>query len=162
MWKVKTIKICHKKNCYWTLIFYRWKFLRSTNPKMPKSSSLLVIVLSCPLIGSLSSSTANWRAAQNNYWTLGARIQLIYGIENWFENQILLIFDHSWSSHRQYNQHFLAKLSVTVLHNWPINVVMLISTLENTNSSHAVQVCTTSFDEFCSAQKEHCKWKLFF
>ena len=38
---------------------------------------------------------------------------------------------------------------------------MLISTLENTNSSRAVQVCTTSFDEFCSARKEHCKWKLF-
>ena len=33
-----------------------------------------------------------------------------------FENQILLIFDCSWSSHRQYDQHFLAKLSVTVLH----------------------------------------------
>ena len=42
-----------------------------------------------------------------------------------------------------------------------IIVVMLISTLENTNSSRAVQVCTTSFDEFCSARKEHCKWKLF-
>ena len=42
-----------------------------------------------------------------------------------------------------------------------ILVVMLISTLENTNSSRAVQVCTTSFDEFCSARKEHCKWKLF-
>ena len=32
----------------------------------PKSVSLLVIVLSCPLIGSFSSSTANQRAAQNN------------------------------------------------------------------------------------------------
>ena len=29
---------------------------------------LLVIVLSCPQIDSLSSSTANQRAAQNNYW----------------------------------------------------------------------------------------------
>ena len=34
-----------------------------------KTSSLLVIVLSCPLIGSLSSSTANQRATQNNYYT---------------------------------------------------------------------------------------------
>ena len=33
-----------------------------------KTGSLLVIVLSCPLIGSLSSSTANQRAAQNNYY----------------------------------------------------------------------------------------------
>jgi hypothetical protein len=32
-----------------------------------RRKSLLVIVLSCPLIGSLSSSTANQRAAQNNY-----------------------------------------------------------------------------------------------
>ena len=31
----------------------------------PKSGFLLVIVLSCPIIGSLSSSTANQRAAQN-------------------------------------------------------------------------------------------------
>ena len=37
----------------------------------PNSGSLLVIVLSCPLIGSISSSTANQRAAQNNYQTLG-------------------------------------------------------------------------------------------
>ena len=37
----------------------------------PKPGSLLVIVLSCPQIGSLSNSTANQRAAQNNYWTLG-------------------------------------------------------------------------------------------
>ena len=44
--------------------FYRWKDLRSKNP-------LLVIVLSCLQIGSLSSSTANQRAAQNNYWVLG-------------------------------------------------------------------------------------------
>ena len=28
-----------------------------------------------------------------------------------------MIFDRSWSSHRQYDQDFLAKLSVTVLHN---------------------------------------------
>ena len=34
-----------------------------------KSESLLVIVLSCPLIGSLSRSTANQEAAQNNYYT---------------------------------------------------------------------------------------------
>ena len=37
----------------------------------PKTSSLLVIVMSCPQIGSLSSSTANQRAAQNNYRALG-------------------------------------------------------------------------------------------
>jgi hypothetical protein len=30
-----------------------------------------VIVLNCPLIGSLSSSIANQKAAQNNYRTLG-------------------------------------------------------------------------------------------
>ena len=37
----------------------------------PKSGSLLVIVFSCPQIGSLSSPTANQRAALNNYWALG-------------------------------------------------------------------------------------------
>ena len=37
----------------------------------PQPSSLLVIFLSCPLIGSLSSSAANQRAAQNNYRALG-------------------------------------------------------------------------------------------
>ena len=37
----------------------------------PKVRLYIVIVLSCPLIGSLSSSTANQRAAQNNYRTLG-------------------------------------------------------------------------------------------
>ena len=37
----------------------------------PKSGSLLVIVFSCPQIGSLSSSTANQRAAQNNHQALG-------------------------------------------------------------------------------------------
>ena len=35
----------------------------------PKSGSLLVIVLSCPLIGSLSSSTVTQRPAQDNYYT---------------------------------------------------------------------------------------------
>ena len=41
----------------------------------PKTGSLyvLVIVLSCPQIGSLSSSTANQRAAQNNYRSLGCQ-----------------------------------------------------------------------------------------
>ena len=39
--------------------------------KHPKTSFLLVIVLSCPQIGSLSSSTANQRAAQNNYRAWG-------------------------------------------------------------------------------------------
>ena len=34
-----------------------------------KSGSLLVIVLSCPLIGSLSSSAVKQRPAQNNYYT---------------------------------------------------------------------------------------------
>ena len=37
------------------------------------NGSLLVIVLSCPQIGSLSSSTANQRAAQNNYRALGCQ-----------------------------------------------------------------------------------------
>ena len=36
----------------------------------PKPCSLSVIVLSCPIIGSLSSSTANQRAADNNYQAL--------------------------------------------------------------------------------------------
>ena len=36
----------------------------------PKPGSFLVIILSCPLIGSLNSSTANQRAAQNNYYAL--------------------------------------------------------------------------------------------
>ena len=39
-----------------------------------KTGSLLVIVLSCPQIGSLSSSTANQMAAQNDYRAFGARI----------------------------------------------------------------------------------------
>ena len=39
----------------------------------PKTGSLLVVVLSCPQIGSLSSSTANQRAAQNNYQALGCQ-----------------------------------------------------------------------------------------
>ena len=39
----------------------------------PKPGSLLVIVLSCPQIGSLSSLTANQKAAQNNYWALGCQ-----------------------------------------------------------------------------------------
>ena len=39
----------------------------------PKTGSLLVIALSCPQIGSLSSSTANQRAAQNNYRDLGCQ-----------------------------------------------------------------------------------------
>ena len=39
----------------------------------PKTGSLLVIVLSCPQIGSLSSSTANQRAAQNNYRAFGCQ-----------------------------------------------------------------------------------------
>ena len=41
--------------------------------KFPKSGSLVVIILTCPLIGSLSSSTANQRAAQNNYQALGCQ-----------------------------------------------------------------------------------------
>ena len=41
--------------------------------RQPKISSLLVIVLSCPPIGSLSSSTTNQRAAQNNYRALGCQ-----------------------------------------------------------------------------------------
>ena len=36
---------------------YRRKSLRSKNPETPKSGSLLVFFLSCPLISSLSSST---------------------------------------------------------------------------------------------------------
>ena len=36
-------------------------------------SSLLIIILSCPQIGSLSSSTANQRAAQYNYPALGCQ-----------------------------------------------------------------------------------------
>ena len=53
------------------LIITGKKILRSANPETPKPGSLIVIVLSCPQIGSLSSSTANQRAAQNNYWALG-------------------------------------------------------------------------------------------
>ena len=49
------------------------KILRSTHPKTPKPGSLLVIILSCPPIGSLSSSTANPRAAENNYRALGCQ-----------------------------------------------------------------------------------------
>ena len=37
----------------------------------PEPGSLSVIILTCPLIGSLSSSTVNQRAAQNNYRALG-------------------------------------------------------------------------------------------
>ena len=36
--------------------------------KSLKVQLYIVIVLSCPLIGSLSSSTANQRAAQNKYY----------------------------------------------------------------------------------------------
>ena len=35
-------------------------------PKSPSLYAYVVMVLSCPLIGSLRSSTANQRAAQNN------------------------------------------------------------------------------------------------
>ena len=38
-----------------------------------KTGSLLVNVLSCPQIGSLSNSTANQSAAQNNYLALGCQ-----------------------------------------------------------------------------------------
>ncbi len=53
--------------------WYRQQSLRSTNPGTPKVQLYIVIDLSCPLIGSLSSSTANQRAAQNNYRTLGCQ-----------------------------------------------------------------------------------------
>ena len=52
-------------------MFLQVKKLRSTNSETPKDRALLVIVLSCPHIGSLSSSTANQRAAlgcQNLYY----------------------------------------------------------------------------------------------
>ena len=45
----------------------KFKKYESWDPS--KSGSLLVIVLSYRLIGSLSSSTANQRVAQNNYYT---------------------------------------------------------------------------------------------
>ena len=48
----------------------KWKFLRSMNLRPPKTR-LFIIVLSCLLIGSLSSSKANQRVAQNNYQVLG-------------------------------------------------------------------------------------------
>ena len=47
---------------------YEVQILRSTT-----TDSLLVILLSCHQIGSLSSSTANQRAAQNNYRALGCQ-----------------------------------------------------------------------------------------
>ena len=47
------------------------KKVKKYKSRHPKTSSLLVIVLSCPQIDSLSSSTANQREAQNNYRALG-------------------------------------------------------------------------------------------
>ena len=46
------------------------KVEEAQNLRTPKSGSFLVIVFSCPLIGFLSSSTANQRVAQNNQYTL--------------------------------------------------------------------------------------------
>ena len=78
-------------NCnlpYQTVPECRWKILRVLRP--PKLGSLWAIVLSCPLIGSLSSSTADQRAAQNNYWALGfqdlcfSNFVTYNHISNWF------------------------------------------------------------------------------
>ena len=52
---------------------YRRKKLRSKILRDPKTGALLVIVLSCPQIGSTSSSTSNQRAAQNNHQALGSQ-----------------------------------------------------------------------------------------
>ena len=56
-----------------TYVFTGENFSEVQILRPPKPGSLLVIVLSCPQIGSLSSSTANQRAAQNNYRALGCQ-----------------------------------------------------------------------------------------
>ena len=47
------------------------KKLRITNPETPKDRLFISNCFELPSIGSLSSSTANQRAAQNNYRALG-------------------------------------------------------------------------------------------
>ena len=63
---------------YQILIYFENESISGTGEKFseislgsPRPSALLVIFLSCPQIGSLSSSTANQRAAENNYRALG-------------------------------------------------------------------------------------------